>query len=307
VYHTPVLLAETLRYLDPRPAGLYVDGTVGGGGHAERILERLSDAGRLIGIDADPDAIELAARRLERFGDRVILVHDNFRNLKLILSRLNVSVIDGLLLDLGISSFQLDAAPRGFSFRGNDRLDMRMDPQQELDAWTVVNRYSERELSTMILKYGEERNARRVARKIVWHRAHHPIETTGDLARLVESVVGRRFLVKSLARVFQAIRIEVNRELENLERGLRDAISLLQVGGRIVVISYHSLEDRIVKRVFKEESIPPRSFGFPPHVQAPHGPRLNILLRKPIGPTGEEIRTNSRARSAKLRAAERIG
>jgi len=307
VYHTPVLLAEVLHYLDPQPTGIYLDGTVGGGGHAEAILKRLSTHGRLVGLDADESAIRFSTSRLRRFGNRVTLVHSNFRDMKSVLKSLNIEAIDGLLLDLGVSHAQLDQAGRGFSFRKDERLDMRMDQNQKLDAWTVVNNRSERELAAIIWKYGEERRSRQLARKIVAMRRHQPINTTGDFAEIVRSVVGSRLLTKSLARVFQAIRIEVNNELENLQQALEDGLEVLRIGGRMVVLSYHSLEDRIVKNFFKEKSrhgIPSGNKLLP---DRPQEPQLRILTRKPVSPSQEEIKNNPHARSAKLRAAEKIG
>ena len=307
VYHTPVLLHETLRLLNPRRDGLYVDGTVGGGGHAEEILTLLSGGGRLIGIDADQNAITFATNRLHRFADQVTLIHDDFRNVKSILKNLNIEGIDGLLLDLGVSTYQLDLGERGFSFRVDEPLDMRMDRRQKLDAWTVINRYPERTLADIFQRYGEERHSRRLARRIGLARKHHRIETSGDLAEVVRSVVGKRFLTKSLARVFQAIRIEVNQELRNLEEGLRDGLELLRVGGRIVVLSYHSLEDRIVKNFFKVEAAHLSPSGTKLLTDQPREARLKILTKKPVVPSIEEVRRNPHARSAKLRAAERIG
>jgi 16S rRNA (cytosine1402-N4)-methyltransferase len=306
VYHTPVLLAETLQFLNPQPAGIYIDATVGSGGHAEAILNLLSERGKLIGIDADRDAIEFAANRLKRFGGRVTLVQENFRNMKSVLRDLKVDSIDGLLLDLGVSSHQLDEVGRGFSFRGDERLDMRMDKRQKLDAWIVTNRYPEKSLAEIFWKYGEERLSRRLATQIARHRAKKAVETTGALAEIVQSVVGTRFLTKALARVFQAIRIEVNKELENLEIGLHIGVNLLHTGGRVVVLSYHSLEDRIVKTMFKEEAsgfLTSKTKLLPP---APNVAQLKILTKKPVVASREETLANPRARSAKLRAAEKI-
>ncbi len=306
VYHTPVLLTETLQFLNLQPAGVYVDGTVGGGGHAGEILKLLSEGGSLIGIDADEEAISFAKNRLRKFGDRVTLVQDNFRNLGSILKNLDVNMIDGLFLDLGVSSFQLDSPTRGFSFRSDKHLDMRMDRRQKLDAWTVVNCYSEKTLADILWEYGEERKSRSLAKRISIARKRQTINTTGELADLVRSVVGPRFLTKSLARVFQAIRIKVNQELQTLEEGLGIGLQMLRQGSRIVVLSYHSLEDRIVKNFFREEAartIPSGSKLLP---DRPKVARLKILTAKPIVPSAEEIRRNPNARSAKLRAAEKI-
>ena len=306
VFHTPVLLAETLQFLNPQPAGIYVDGTVGGGGHAEAILNVLSERGRLIGLDADRDAIEFATNRMKRFGNRVTLVQENFRNMKAILRSLKVDSIDGLVLDLGVSSHQFDDEGRGFSFQRDERLDMRMDRRQGLDAWEVVNRYPEERLAEILWKFGEEHSSRRLAATIVQHRLAKPIETTGALAEIVRRVVDVRFLTKTLARVFQAIRIEVNKELESLEIGLRDGTSILRSGGRIAVLSYHSLEDRIVKTVFREEASKLTRSDNKLLPDRPKAARLKILTNTPIVPSREEVRANPRARSAKLRAAEKI-
>jgi 16S rRNA (cytosine1402-N4)-methyltransferase len=306
VYHTPVLLTETLQFLSPQPAGIYLDATVGSGGHAEAILNRLSERGKLIGLDADRDAIEFAASRLERFGGCVTLIQENFRNMKSILRSLKVDSVDGILFDLGVSSHQLDEVGRGFSFRGDERLDMRMDKRQKLDAWTVINHYPEESLAGIFWKYGEERSSRRLAATIVRHRVGGSIDTTRALAEIVRSVVGTRFLTKTLARVYQAIRVEVNKELENLEIGLHNGVSLLRPGGRVAVLSYHSLEDRIVKTVFKEEAsgfLASKTKLLP---RVPKAAELRILTKKPVVASREETLANPRARSAKLRAAEKI-
>ncbi|MCX6133167.1 MAG: 16S rRNA (cytosine(1402)-N(4))-methyltransferase RsmH [Ignavibacteriales bacterium] len=305
-YHTPVLREEVLAWLITSTDGLYVDATLGGGGHAESILQRLDPTGVLVGFDADPDAIQFAAARLSLFGERGILVHENFRNISAALSQRGISQIGGILFDLGVSSHQLDEPSKGFSFRGDDRLDMRMDPSQSLDARTVVNQYDETELAGIIWKYGEERASRSLARAIVRQRTGAPLETTGELVALVRSVVGERFLIKTLARVFQALRIEVNRELESLTGALAQAIALLKPGARVVVISYHSLEDRIVKETFKREAALIRPSGNKLVPDTILEPKLRILTKKPVEATEEECSLNPRSRSAKLRAAERI-
>jgi 16S rRNA (cytosine1402-N4)-methyltransferase len=301
--HAPVLRDDALNYLLTDPTRVYVDATVGGGGHAEAICERLRENGRLICFDADADAITVARERLQHFGDRVLLVHSNFRNLRGELRFLGINVIQGLLLDLGVSSFQLDEAEKGFSFRIDARLDMRMDRKQLLSGWHVVNEYDEHALSAVLWKYGEERHARRIAKRIARAR---PVDTTSALGEIVAAVVGKKFLTKSLARVFQAIRIEVNDELKNLEQVLHDSVSILSPGGRLVVISYHSLEDRAVKTMFRREAITSIPSG---HKYLPDEtviPRLKILTRKPVVPSLSEIARNPRARSAKIRVAERI-
>ncbi len=304
-YHIPVMLNETLEHLITAPDGIYIDGTLGGGGHAEKICERLTSNGTLIGIDADTDAIQEAEKRLQRFQSNIQLVNENTAHIAAILHSRNISTINGLLLDLGVSSFQLDEAKKGFSFRGNERLDMRMDRRQSLDAHAIVNFYSEEELADVIFHYGEERLSRRIARRIVNQRTTKMIETTGELASLVENVVGGKFKVKSLARVFQAIRIEVNDELHRLQSILNDSIQFLAAGGRIVVISYHSLEDRIVKNFFNDcaAKFIPSGNKFQP--DTPRVPELMVITKKPLEATEEEKGSNSRSRSAKMRVAER--
>jgi 16S rRNA (cytosine1402-N4)-methyltransferase len=303
-YHTPVLVGEVLRYLVTAHDGVYVDATLGGGGHAEAILEATGTKGRLIGIDADADAIRAASRRLERFGERVRIVHARFEKLREILNKLEEHHIAGVLFDLGVSSYQLDEGSRGFSFRANDGLDLRMDRTQQVDARTVVNSYSEQALANIFWKYGEERHARRIARLIVQQRTRHPIDTTGDLVALVEAAVGQRFLTKSLARVFQAIRIEVNNELQQLQTALDDALQIVMPGGRIVVLSYHSLEDRIVKETFKRASATRLLSANKLEPEIPVHPRCRLLTKKPITASADERERNPRAWSAKLRAVE---
>ncbi|MEX1276344.1 MAG: 16S rRNA (cytosine(1402)-N(4))-methyltransferase RsmH [Bacteroidota bacterium] len=305
-YHTPVLVDEALSLLITGRDGVYVDATLGGGGHAEAILSLLSPSGQVIGFDADEDAIRFAAQRLQPFGDRVTCIRNNFRNLQHVLVDRGVPRVSGVLFDLGVSSFQLDEPSKGFSFRTDERLDMRMDRSGAIDAQEIVNRYGERELAELFWKYGEERASRRIARAIVRRRDHHRIATTGDLATLVQESVGERFLNKSLARIFQALRIEVNNELESLQAGLNQAVNVLHPGGRIVVIAYHSLEDRIVKDTFKRAAATSLPSG---HKLVPDTilqPTLKIITKKPLEASGKETRANPRARSAKLRAAEKI-
>jgi 16S rRNA (cytosine1402-N4)-methyltransferase len=300
------MVSEVLQNLITAPDGIYVDGTLGGGGHAEKICEHLTGNGTLIGVDADADAIQEAGKRLQRFQHSVRLVNDNTAHIAHILHAQNIPTIHGLLLDLGVSSFQLDEATKGFSYRTDERLDMRMDRRQMLDAHSVVNSYTEEELADVIFHYGEERLSRRIARRIVARREESPIETTGQLAALVESSVGGKFATKSLSRVFQAIRIEVNNELHRLQSILKDSLEFLAPGGRIVVISYHSLEDRIVKSFFNEcaATFIPSGNKFQP--DTPREPELKVLTKKPLEASDEEQRMNSRSRSAKLRAAERM-
>ncbi|MEW5798898.1 MAG: 16S rRNA (cytosine(1402)-N(4))-methyltransferase RsmH [Bacteroidota bacterium] len=305
-YHVPVMLNEVLAHLVTTPDGIYVDGTLGGGGHAEKILERLSPHGTLIGIDTDADAIQEAGRRLKHFQSSLQLVHDNTSHIADILRSKQITAIHGLLLDLGVSSFQLDEASKGFSFRGDERLDMRMDRRQSLDAHSVVNTYDEEHFADILWKYGEEQQSRRIARAVARKRETAPIETTGQLASIIESVVGGRFLTKTLARVFQAIRIEVNNELERLQNILHDSLDCMATGGRIVVISYHSLEDRIVKKFFASSAATHIPSGNKFQPDAPRVPELRIITKKPIEASEEEQRINPRSRSAKLRAAERV-
>jgi 16S rRNA (cytosine1402-N4)-methyltransferase len=305
-YHTPVLVEETLSYLITSRSGIYADATLGGGGHAEAILRRLEQKGKLIGFDADEDAVVFATNRLAGFRDRLIVRKSNFREFKKIVSEYALGGVDGVLFDLGVSSYQLDEPTKGFSFRFDGPLDMRMDRKQELSALQVINEYDEPLLSQILWKFGEERQARRIARAIVSARSTVPLKSGKDLVRIVEGLVGDRFLMKTLARVFQAIRIEVNGELDNLKVGLSSAIDMLNTGGRLVVISYHSLEDRIVKETMKaaaatsDTSI---SKFLPP---ATLKPSLRILTKKFVEPKESEVRINPRARSAKLRAAEKI-
>ena len=305
-YHTPVLREEALALLITTTGGHYVDATLGGGGHAEAILQRLDPTGTLTALDTDSDAIRFARTRLAPFGGRVILVHENFRNISSVLSERGLRQVNGILFDLGVSSYQIDEPSRGFSYRANERLDMRLDRGEALDAHSVVNRYGERELATIFWKYGEERASRVIARAIVRHRKAATIDTTNQLAAVVESVVGDRHLVKSLARVFQALRIKVNNELESLQTALDQALPLLSPGGRLVVISYHSLEDRIVKETFKRAAARSVASGTKLAPDVKVEPTLKILTKKPLQASLIEKEDNPRSRSAKLRAAEKL-
>jgi 16S rRNA (cytosine1402-N4)-methyltransferase len=305
-FHTPVLLQEAVDCLIFAGNGIFVDGTLGGGGHAEAILQKIPSQSSLICFDADADAIRHASQRLAQFGDRVTLLHTNFRTIKQVFGERKIEGIAGLLLDLGVSSYQLDEPSKGFSFQTNERLDMRMDRSDPLDAFAVVNGYGESELADVLWKYGEERESRRIVRAIVRRREQSPIATTGDFADVVRSVVGGKFQTKTLARVFQAVRIEVNRELENLQTVLEDGITLLRPGGRFVVISYHSLEDRIVKQTFRAASEERNDLPFPAVPMSPlPEPTVNLVMRRPVIASEEEIRRNPRARSAKMRAVEK--
>jgi 16S rRNA (cytosine1402-N4)-methyltransferase len=305
-YHDPALLEEVLHYLLTRPDGIYVDGTVGGGGHAEAILTLISSRGKLVGMDLDCEAIAFAGRRLERFGDRVTLLRENFAHTTRALQSIGIRAVNGFFLDLGVSLHQLKDDQRGFSFRSNERIDMRMDQSQLLDGWTVVNSYQENRLKDLLQKYGEERNAGRIARRILRERARGSINSPAQLSKIIESAVGTRYLIKSLARVFQAVRIEVNQELKNLTGALDQAAGCLAPGGRMVVISYHSLEDRIVKDFFRKESrtsVPSMNKIEP---DTPVEATFTVLTKKPVTASASEIRRNPQSRSAKLRAAEKL-
>ena len=307
--HLPVLPEEVLALLDPAPGGIYLDGTVGGGGHARLILEASAPDGRLIGLDRDPSALRKAAEVLAPFGDRVVLRHRNFSEAAGVLAELGIKGLDGMLLDLGVSSHQLDEASRGFSFRGEAPLDMRMDPTSGPTAADLVNTAAAEELARIFREYGEERWAGRIARRIVQVRQQHPLTTTRQLAELVRDAVpgGKAPAgIHPATRVFQALRIQVNQELEHVSRGIAEAVDLLNPGGRLVVISFHSLEDRIVKRFFQEEAkgciCPPRL----PTCVCNHRPRLEVLTRKGVRASDAEVEANPRARSAVLRAVRRI-
>jgi 16S rRNA (cytosine1402-N4)-methyltransferase len=303
MYHTPVLLGEAVEFLVIPSGSVFVDGTVGGGGHAEEICRRMGESATLVCFDADGDAIQFSEQRLKTFAAHLVFVHSNFGNLASELRSRGIHSIDGLLLDLGVSSFQLDEATRGFSFRSNETIDMRMDRRQYTSGLEVINTYPEESLVEVFWKYGEERESRRIARAIV---ASRPIVTTGDLRDVVLSVTGERFLTKTLARIFQAIRICVNAELDNLEKALSDGLQMLLPGGRLVVISYHSLDDRIVKNFFRRNAISAIPSGNKYVADTIVVPKLKVLTRKPVTPSLTELEQNPRARSAKLRAAERI-
>ncbi|MGH2403252.1 MAG: 16S rRNA (cytosine(1402)-N(4))-methyltransferase RsmH [bacterium] len=304
--HTPVLLEETLEWLDPRRGGVYVDATLGAGGHAESILERIVPGGRLIGIDRDDDAIALASRRLARFGEAVVIVRENFAAIKEVLSSVGLARVDGVLFDLGASSMQFAAPERGFSFAAAGPLDMRMDRRQPLTAADLVNRLSERDLADLIYRYGQERRSRRIARAVVRNR---PVAMAAELAEIVSRAVPRRSWPRGIhpaTRTFQALRIAVNDELTNLEKAIPDAAEVLRESGRLCAITFHSLEDHTIKHTFLRLS---RGCARSPGSSADSSegkPCLRILTKKPVGPSPQEIARNPRARSAKLRAAERI-
>ena len=302
--HIPVLVDEAIGALKVQPGGRYIDCTVGAGGHAAAILERSQPGGQLLGIDADPKAIAFARSGFQTYGDSVLFVNDNFSNLESICYRLDFVPVYGILFDLGLASFQIDTARRGFSFQQDAPLDMRVNPGYDLTAADIVNSYSEAELSNLLRNYGEEPFSSRIARAIVHAR---PLETTLELAQVVEGAVGgRRGKIHPATRTFQALRIAVNHELENLELALAQAVKLLGFEGRLAVISYHSLEDRIVKQFMRREGsdcvCPPGT----PTCVCGHKAKLRPVARRIITPSEDEIRRNPRSRSARLRVAERV-
>ena len=308
--HYSVLLNETIENLNIKPDGIYVDGTLGGGGHAYQVASRLSEKGRLIGIDQDADAIAAAGERLKEFGDKITIIRSNYANMKEERHRIGVEKVDGIVLDLGVSSFQLDTPERGFTYRDeNAPLDMRMDDRQSLTAKDIVNGYSEMDLYRIIRDYGEDKFAKNIAKHIVQERAKKPIETTGELTEIIRASIPMKVQVTGghpAKRTFQAIRIELNKELEVLQNNLDDMIDLLNPGGRICIITFHSLEDRIVKTNFKRNENPctcPSDF---PVCVCGKKSKGKVVTRKPILPSEEELEVNSRSKSAKLRVFERV-
>jgi len=301
--HIPVLLKETVEALAIQPGGRYVDCTVGGGGHAEVILKRSAPGGQLLGIDADPEAVKLARARLSRFGNSALIVNDNFSNLETICLNNDFEPVNGILFDLGLSSLQLSETGRGFSFKHGAPLDMRFGPEQTISAADIVNKYSEVELGRIIYEFGEETHSRQIAHLLVRAR---PIHTTDELADVISRAMPVRGRIHPATKTFQALRIAVNQELKHLESALAQALNLLGHEGRLVVISYHSLEDRIVKNFMRREAAgcicPP---GLPQCV-CHHQPRLSLVHKGVIAPSLAEEKANPRSRSAKLRVAERI-
>lgn len=307
--HYSVMLNETIEQLNIRPDGIYVDGTLGGAGHSSEIVKRLT-TGRLIGIDQDADAIAAASERLKDYKDKVTIVRSNYAQMKEVLHNLGIEKVDGILLDLGVSSFQLDTPERGFTYRSEDApLDMRMDDRQKLTARDIVNEYSEMELFRIIRDYGEDRFAKNIAKHIVSAREQKPIETTGELNAIIKGAIPMKVQVTGghpSKRTYQAIRIELNHELDVLRDNLDDMIELLNDGGRCCIITFHSLEDRIVKSAFKKNENPctcPRNF---PVCVCGNKSRGHVVTRKPILPSEKELEENSRSKSAKLRVFERV-
>lgn len=306
--HFSVLLSECIENLDIKPDGIYVDGTAGGAGHSSKIAERL-DGGLLIPIDQDEDAIKVITERLAKYGERVKIVRDNFSNIKSVLDSLNIEKIDGLLLDLGVSSYQLDTAERGFSYMADAPLDMRMDNRAARSAYTVINEYSADELKKIIYDFGEERFAPKIVSGIINAREKAPVKTTGELVEIIKNSLPsfeRREEWSSVKRVFQAVRIEVNKELDVIAPTIEAAVNMMNKGGRIVIITFHSLEDRIVKQTFNALASGctcPKDF---PVCVCGNKPKIKILTKKPILPSDAELAVNSRSKSAKLRVAEKI-
>lgn len=307
--HKSVLLEETITNLNIKPDGIYVDGTLGGAGHSAEIAKQLSEKGRLIGIDQDADAIAAAGKRLEPFADRVTVIRNNYCNMAQELQKLGITGVDGILLDLGVSSFQLDTPERGFTYREEDApLDMRMDQRNSQTAKDIVNRYSEKELYRIIRDFGEDRFAKNIAKHIVAARQKKEIETTGELNAIIRAAIPMKVQATGghpAKRTYQAIRIELNRELEVLQDTLDEMIELLNEDGRICIITFHSLEDRIVKTIFKKNENPctcPSDF---PVCVCGKKSKGKVITRKPILPGAEELEENSRSKSAKLRVFEK--
>lgn len=307
--HKSVLLYETVDELNIKPDGIYVDGTLGGGGHSYEIAGRLSEGGRLIGIDQDEDAIKAASKRLEPYMDRVTIVRNNYCNMDKVLDELGIDKVDGIMLDLGVSSYQLDAADRGFTYNVDTALDMRMDQRQEITAKDIVNEYSEFDLYRIIRDYGEDRFAKNIAKHIVAARQEKPIETTFELNDIIKAAIPMKVRATGghpSKRTYQAIRIELNKELEVLENSIDMMIDRLKPEGRLCIITFHSLEDRIVKTRFRNNENPctcPPSFLACVCGKVPKG---RVITRKPVVPTDEEINENSRSKSSKLRVFERV-
>ena len=307
--HKSVLLDETIDSLNIKADGIYVDGTLGGGGHASEVCRRLGDKGRFIGIDQDADAIAAASERLKEFGDKVTIVRSNYENVDEVLKELGISQVDGIYLDLGVSSYQLDTAERGFTYREDDApLDMRMDQRNEMTAKDIVNTYSESELFHIIKNYGEDRFAKNIAKHIVRARQEKEIETTGELIEIIKAAIPAKVRATGghpAKRTFQAIRIELNKELEVLEKSIDKMTDLLAPGGRLSIITFHSLEDRIVKNRFRINENPctcPPDF---PVCMCGKKSKGRVVTRKPILPSEEELSENKRSKSAKLRVFEK--
>ncbi len=306
--HISIMLEEVIDGLNIKEDGIYLDGTLGGAGHSKEIVKRIG-SGKLIGIDQDENALKKAKEVLSDYSDKVIFVKNNYENIDLVLKELHIEKVDGILLDIGVSSHQFDEVSRGFSHNQDAPLDMRMDRSQEISAWDVVNKYSKEELENIIFNFGEERWARRIAEFIIEERSTTPIDTTLDLVSVIKKAIPKKVRMEGhhpAKKTFQAIRIEVNRELEVLQNSIEKMVGLLNPGGRLAIITFHSLEDRIVKEIFKElykDCICPPEI---PKCVCEKKREIEIITRKPIIPTKEEIKLNPRSRSAKLRIAEKL-
>ena len=304
-HHTPVLLSESIEYLLTKKSGIYFDGTLGFGGHSGEILKNLNDEALLVATDVDEDAFNYSKNKLGA-DNRVKLYNFNFSQIEIISKIESINNFDGIFADLGVSSFQLDNPESGFTYRTEAKLDLRMDKSKSVSAADIINSFDEKDIADIIYKYGEEKNSRRIARQICERRKIKKIETTSDLNEIVSSITSFKYRAKTLSRVFQALRIYVNDELGVLKTFLTKSVDLLSKGGRIVILTYHSLEDRIVKEAFKYETLDcicPKDY---PVCKCDKEQRLKILTKKPVVPTDKEIAENFRARSAKLRAAERV-
>lgn len=307
--HTTVLLKETIEFLNIRPDGIYVDGTLGGGGHASKICEKLNPNGLLVGVDQDEIALKAAGERLLPYSNKKSFVHSNFSNIRNVINKLGLKYIDGIVLDLGVSSYQLDEASRGFSYMHDANLDMRMDRTQKFNAESVINEYEQEDLYRIIKEYGEEKWAKRIAEFIVRERKDKPIKTTGQVVEIIKKAIpsaARRDGPHPAKRTFQAIRIEVNNELGILERTIKEITDVLNTNGRICIITFHSLEDRIVKNVFKDLSTACKCPPEYPVCVCKGEQILKIITRKPVLPSDKEVENNPRSRSAKLRVAEKV-
>lgn len=304
-HHTPVLLAESLEYLIGSKTGVYFDSTLGFGGHSEGMLDLLDNDAKLISTDVDANAFEHSKKKFSN-DSRMKIYNFNFQKIDVIAKIESVNAFDGIFADLGVSSYQLDSPSAGFTYRQDAKLDLRMDKSIVVNASDIINSYSEEDIANLIYKYGEEKNSRRIASRICEARTHKKIETTSELSKIISEITSQRYLIKTLSRVFQALRIYVNDELVILKNFIHKAVDLLKNGGRIVILSYHSLEDRIIKDAFRFEALDcvcPKDY---PVCRCEKESRVKILTKKPILPSGDEVVRNPRARSAKLRAAERI-
>ena len=305
--HTPVMLNECIQALNIKPTGIYVDCTLGGAGHSSKIVKQLT-TGKLVAIDKDDDALTYSQQKLQNESSKIYFVKQDFKNLKTILQDLHISSVNGILADLGVSSHQIDTATRGFSYINEGALDMRMDTSQLLSAYVVVNQYSEADLTRILFTYGEESFARKIAKQIVAERQFAPIQTTLQLSKIIESAIPRKFYGKGNVskKTFQAIRIEVNQELQNLDIAIKDMVNALVSGGRLAIITFHSLEDRIVKNVFKELSTDCICDKSTPICTCGHKASVKLINKKPITSSEFELKNNKRSSSAKLRVIEKL-